>query len=52
MFPNAAMPYDVAVTAWTNLMGCKEASDAEALAAAVLAFQEQFRGKGPERIPL
>ena len=52
LFPNPDMPYDVAVTAWTNLMGCRESSDAEALAAAVLAFQEQFRGKGPERIPL
>ena len=52
LFPNPDMPYDVAVTAWTNLMGCEEAGDPEALAAAVLAFQQQFRGKGPERIPL
>ena len=52
LFPNPDMPYDVAVTAWTNLMGCNDPSDAEALAAAVAAFRDQFRGKGPERIPL
>ena len=52
MFPNGDMPYDVAVTAWTNLMGCDEPSDAEALAAAVLAFRDEFRGKGPEPVPL
>jgi hypothetical protein len=52
MFPNESMPYDVAVTAWRNLMGCKQVSDADALVAAVLAFRDRFRGKGPERIPL
>ena len=52
LFPNADMPYDVAVTAWTNLMGCNEPSDPEALAAAVLAFRDQFRGRGPEAVPL
>jgi len=52
MFPNGAMPFDVAVTAWTNLMGCNEPSDAEALAAAVLAFRDEFRGRGPEPVPL
>jgi hypothetical protein len=52
MFPNESMPFDVAVTAWRNLMGCNQVSDADALVAAVLAFSDRFRGKGPERIPL
>ena len=52
MFPNAEMPYDVAVVGWRNLMGCERVTDLEALTAAVLAFRDEFRGKGPERIPL
>jgi hypothetical protein len=52
MFPNGEMPYDVAVTAWTNLMGCDQVSNPEALAAAVVTFRNSFRGKGPERVPL
>ena len=52
LFPNDEMPYDVAVTAWTHLMGCEEPADAAALAAAVIAFRDKFRGQGPERIPL
>ena len=52
LFPNPNMPYDVAVVGWTNLMGCNDPTDAEALAAAVAAFQNGFRGQGPEQIPL
>jgi hypothetical protein len=50
MFPNSDMPYAVATTAWTNLMGCDEYSP-EVLGA-IQAFRDQFRGKGPEAIPL
>ena len=52
LFPNPDMPYAVAVTAWRNLMGCREFGEPEALTAAILAFRDRFRGKGPERIPL
>ena len=52
LFTNPDMPDDVAVTAWTNRMSCKTVSNPEALAAAVIAFRDSFRGKGPERIPL
>ena len=42
----------VAVTAWRNLMTCENVEDAAAVAIAVAAFRDRFRGKGPERIPL
>ena len=53
-FPNPDMPYEVAVTAWTNLIGC-EAFDGDATLDAVQAFRDEFRGNpdaGPESIPL
>ena len=51
LFPNGDMPYEVAVTGWRNLMGCKQVKSPQALVGAVLAFSERFRGKGPEDIP-
>jgi len=54
IFPNPDMPYEVAVTAWTNLMGC-DAFDGDATLDAVQAFRDEFRGNpdaGPESIPL
>jgi Protein of unknown function (DUF3105) len=50
LFPNDGMPYEVAATAWTNLIGCERYSP-DALAA-IAAFRSQFLGKGPEQIPL
>jgi hypothetical protein len=53
-FPNADMPYDVAATAWTNLLGC-DTYDGAATLDAVQAFRDSFRGTagdGPEPIPL
>ena len=53
-FPNPEMPCDVAVTGWTNLLGC-ESFDGDATLDAVQAFRDEFRGKagdGPEAIPL
>jgi Protein of unknown function (DUF3105) len=50
LFPNPEMPYELAATAWTNLIACDAYSD-EALAA-IAAFRDRFRGKGPERVPL
>jgi hypothetical protein len=53
-FPNPDMPYDVAVTGWTNLLGCG-AFDGDATLDAVQDFRDAFRGPqgdGPEPIPL
>jgi hypothetical protein len=50
MFPNPEMPYALAATAWTNLIGCQEYSP-EALLA-IAEFRNRFLGKGPERVPL
>jgi hypothetical protein len=50
MFPNPEMPYAVAATAWTNLLGC-DSYTPETLDA-IRAFRDEFRGQGPEDIPL
>jgi hypothetical protein len=50
LFPNAEMPYEVAATTWTNLIGCDTYSDSAL--AAIMAFRDRFRGRGPERVPL
>jgi hypothetical protein len=49
MFPNRQMPYEVATTAWTQLMGCKKYEGAKTLDA-IRDFRDQFRGKGPENV--
>lgn len=49
LFPNPEMPYEVAVTAWTNLAGCD--SFDESVLDVVRDFRDEFRGKGPERVP-
>ena len=51
LFPNADMPYEVATTAWTNLLGCKTFDDGATLDA-IRAFRDTFRGRGPEPVPL
>src|SRR5262245_54244607 len=50
-FPNTKMPYDVAVTAWTQLMGCPKYEGAKTLDA-VRDFRDTYRGLGPEPLPL
>lgn len=50
MFPNPDMPYQVAATAWTQLMGCKRYEGARTLDA-IRDFRNQFRGRGPEPVP-
>ena len=50
MFPNPDMPYEVAATAWTQLMGCKRYEGAKTLDA-IRDFRDQFRGRGPEAVP-
>jgi hypothetical protein len=51
MFPNPDMPYLVAATAWTNLIGCERYEGAATLDA-VRAFRDTFRGQGPEPVPI
>lgn len=50
LFPNPDMPYDVAATAWTQLMGC-ESYEGETTLDAVRDFIGTYRGRGPEAHP-
>ena len=50
LMPYEQMPYDVAAAAWTNYLGCDSYS-AEALDA-IRDLRDEFRGNGPEAIPL
>jgi hypothetical protein len=49
MFPNPEMPYEVAVTAWTNLVGCEQYSDG--VLDVLRDFRDTYRGRGPEAVP-
>jgi Protein of unknown function (DUF3105) len=50
MFPNnTAMPYAVAATAWQHLLGCPAYNTR--VPAALTAFRDAYRGRGPEQIP-
>ncbi len=49
LFPNPDMPYEVATTAWTQLMGCKHYN--ERVVDAIRAFRDTYRGQGPEPVP-
>jgi hypothetical protein len=51
MFPNDDMPYDVAVTGWTQLMGC-ETFEGQATLDAIRDFRDTYIGLGPEPLPL
>jgi hypothetical protein len=51
LFPNPEMPYEVAATAWTQLMGCKRYEGARTLDA-IRDFRDQYRGRGPEAVPI
>jgi Protein of unknown function (DUF3105) len=46
-FPNSDMPYEVAVTAWTQLMGCKT-YEGDATLDAIRDFRDIYIGHGPE----
>ena len=50
LFPNPDMPYEVATTAWTQLMGC-EKFEGDATLDAIRDFRDAYRGRGPEAIP-
>jgi hypothetical protein len=51
MFPNSEMAYDVAVTSWTQLMGCPKFEGAATLDA-IRDFRDTYIGLGPEPLPL
>jgi hypothetical protein len=51
LFPNPEMPYEVAATAWTQLMGCKTYKGAATLDA-IRDFRDSYRGQGPENVPI
>lgn len=46
---NTNMPYEVAATAWTQLLGCKTVNDKTW--DALRAFRDRFLDKGPELLP-
>jgi hypothetical protein len=46
---NTNMPYEVAATAWTQMLGCKTVNDNTW--DALRAFRERFTDKGPEIVP-
>ncbi len=49
LFPNPDMPYDVAVTAWTQMVGCKSFEGAATLDV-IRDFRDQYLGQGPEPV--
>lgn len=51
LFPNPDMPYEVAVTAWTQLLGCKT-YEGQATLDAIRDFRDTYRGRGPEAVPV
>jgi Protein of unknown function (DUF3105) len=51
LFPDPAMPYDVAVTAWTNEVVCPNYN--EGVLDVIRNFRDTYRGNGPEQaIPI
>ena len=51
LFPNPDMPYEVAATAWTKLLGC-DSYEGDATLDAIRDFRDTYRGRGPENVPL
>lgn len=49
LFPNPDMPYDVATTAWTQMIGCGSYEGAATLDA-IRDFIGTYRGRGPEAV--
>jgi hypothetical protein len=50
LFPDPNMPYAVAVTAWTQLIGCPSY---DPLTLDVIRnFRDTYRGNGPEQVPI
>lgn len=51
LFPNPDMPYEVAATSWSNLLGC-ESYEGQATLDAVQNFRALKRGQGRENVPI
>ena len=51
LFPNDDMPYDVAATAWTQLIGCERFEGAPTIDA-LRNFRDIYRGQGPEPVSI
>ena len=51
MVPRSKMPYDVAATAWTQMMTCDKYEGAATLDA-IRDFRDTYIGLGPEPLPL
>ena len=51
LFPNPDMPYEVAATAWTQLVGCERYEGAATLDV-IRDFRDIYRGQGPEPVAL
>jgi hypothetical protein len=50
MFPDDDLPYAVAVSAWTNYVGCKKYDPI--VLDVVRNFRDTYRGNGPEPVPV
>ncbi len=50
-FPNPEMPFEVAATTWTQLIGC-ETYEGQTTLDALRDFRDIYRGQGPEDVPL
>lgn len=50
-FPNEEMSYEVAATAWTQLVGC-ETYEGAATLDVLRNFRDIYRGQGPEDVPI
>ena len=51
LFPNSDMPYDVAATAWTQLLGCPK-YEGRATLDAIRDFRDIYIGQGPEPVAI
>ena len=51
LLPNDDMPYAVAATAWTQLIGC-DSFEGAATIDALRDFRDIYRGNGPEAVPI
>ena len=51
LFPNPEMPYEVAATAWTQMLTC-DTYESDATLDAIRAFRDTYRGQGPEAVPI
>ena len=51
LFPNTEMPYEVAATAWTQMLAC-ERYEGRTTLDAIRAFRDTYRGQGPEPVAI